>query len=167
MRIVDQWTNRNTDFITGEESFRATVIGEIDGSQVCFPVDADWTDQQILDYMTERQAQLLEHNLYKPPRILRKPPQSMHIAALTAVNTPTKKGTVVRKWHGENYTYQGCHVSLQALGAYQSGDLKLYDNAFGPNAPENANSFVLVYFVSENPYDTALEIPVIVDKLVR
>jgi len=94
-------------------------------------------------------------------------PRSMHIAALTAVNTSTKKGTVVRKWMGENYTYTGCYCSAQALAEYQAGRLKLYNNAFGINAPENADSFVLVYFVSENPYDTALEIPVIVDKLVK
>ena len=94
-------------------------------------------------------------------------PRSMHIAALTAVDVPSKKGTVVRKWMGENYTYTGCYVSLQALEAYAAGKIKLFNNAFGINAPQNADSFVLVYFVSENPYDESLEIPVIVDKLVK
>ena len=94
-------------------------------------------------------------------------PKSLHIAALTAVDTVNKKGTVVRKWMGENYTYDNCYVSLQALEAYQAGKIKLYNNAFGINAPENADSFVLVYFVSENPYDESLEISVIVDKLVK
>ena len=95
------------------------------------------------------------------------PPQSMHIAALTAVDTVNRKGTVVRKWMGQNYTYDNCYVSLQALEAYQAGKIKLFNPAFGINAPENADSFVLVYFVSENPYDESLEIPVIVDKLVK
>jgi len=103
-----------------------------------------------------------EGNLYKP-----EPPRSMHIAALTAVDTVNKKGTVVRKWLGENYTYTGCYCSLQALEAYAAGKIKLFNNAFGINAPQNADSFVLVYFVSENPYDESLEIPVIVDKLVK
>ena len=94
-------------------------------------------------------------------------PRSMHIAALTAVDTVNKKGTVVRKWLGENYTYDNCYVSLQALEAYQAGKIKLFNNAFGILAPQNADSFVLVYFVSENPYDESLEIPVIVDKLVK
>ena len=103
-----------------------------------------------------------EGNAVKP-----EPPRSMHIAALTAVDTVNKKGTVVRKWLGQNYTYDNCYVSLQALEAYQAGKIKLFNPAFGINAPENADSFVLVYFVSENPYDESLEIPVIVDKLVK
>lgn len=94
-------------------------------------------------------------------------PKSMHIAALIGVDAQNKKGTVTRKWMGQNYTYDNCYVSLQALEAYQAGKLKLFNPAYGIKAPQNADSFVLVYFVSENPYDEAIEIPVIIDKLVK
>ena len=94
-------------------------------------------------------------------------PRSMHIAALTAVDVATKRGTVVRRWLGSNYTYTDCRVSLQALEAYQCSKLKVFDPAYAVTAPENVDCFVLVYFVSENPFDEEIEIPVVVDKVVK
>lgn len=94
-------------------------------------------------------------------------PHSMHIAALKSVDVPNKKATVVRKWMGQNYEVPDCYVSLGALEAYQAGKIVVYNPAYPMGAAQNANSFVLVYFISENPYDTAIEIPVIVDKVVK
>jgi len=94
-------------------------------------------------------------------------PKSMHIAALVAVDAPAKKGTVARLWQGEVYTYSGCHVTQQAMDAYIGGNLKVYDTNYGWNDPENADSYVWVYFISESPFDTALEIPLIGDKVVK
>jgi hypothetical protein len=94
-------------------------------------------------------------------------PRSMHIAALKAVDVATKKATVIRKWMGINYEIADCRVSLIAYEHYQAGKIKVFNPAYPITAPQNADCFVLVYFISENPYDTAIEIPVIVDKVVK
>jgi hypothetical protein len=94
-------------------------------------------------------------------------PHSMHIAALKAVDVVSKKATVVRKFMGVNYEVPNCYVSLGALEAYQAGKIKLFNPAYAITAPQNADCFVMVYFISETPYDEAIEIPVIVDKVVK
>lgn len=96
-------------------------------------------------------------------------PKSMHVAALTGVNmvNGSPRGTVVRKYLGENYTIENCRVSQTAYDNYQAGKIKVYDTSYGLNDPENKDSFVLVYFISENPYDEEIEIPVIVGKVVK
>ena len=96
-------------------------------------------------------------------------PKSMHVAALTAVNmvNGSPRGTVVRKYLGENYTIENCRVSQTAYDNYQAGKIKVYDTSYGVNDPENKDSFVLVYLISENPYDEEIEIPLIVGKVVK
>ena len=96
-------------------------------------------------------------------------PKSMHVAALKSVSVVdgSPRGIVVRKSLGQNYEITNCRVSQTAYDNYQAGKIKVYDTNYGINAPENKDSFVLVYFISENPYDEEIEIPVIVDKVIK
>lgn len=168
--LVEKATNRillekDTVAWTEAEAIELAKVGTVISSLGLVREDVEFYTRMVGCFYDEG---FCAESLAKTPEIAAADlPSSMHIAALTAVDTVNKKGTVVRKWMGENYTYTGCYCSAQALAEYQAGRLKLYNNAFGILAPENADSFVLVYFVSENPYDESLEIPVIVDKLVK
>ena len=120
----------------------------------------DEEGHEIPWYLSELNLQPLDG----PAQIL---PRSMHVAALTAVDGVAKRATVIRKYEGVNYTIPNCRTSQQALTAYQTGELKVYNPAYNITAPENKDCFVLVYFISETPFDTEIEIPVIVDKVVK
>jgi hypothetical protein len=149
----------NYDTITGK-------VCSIQKGNMSIPICEENMDFQDFLKWNAEQAVPLDLNSTitpTPPQ----PPQSMHVAALMAVNVTAKKATVVRKYLGQNYTTSNCYVSLQALEAYQAGKLKLYNPAYGINSTQNADSFVLVYFISETPFDTELAIPVIIDKIVR
>jgi len=96
-------------------------------------------------------------------------PHSMHIAALKSVSLVggSPRATVIRKWRGVNYEIVDCRVSLIAYEHYQAAKIKVFNPAYAITAPQNADCFVMVYFISETPYDTAIEIPVIVDKVTE
>lgn len=96
-------------------------------------------------------------------------PRSLHVAALKLVSmaTGSPRATVIRKYLGQNYEIENCRVSQTAYDNYQAGKIKVYDSSYGINAPENKDSFVLVYFISETPYNEEIEIPVIIDKVIK
>lgn len=123
-----------------------------------YEYDEEGEPYEVPWYLSELNLQPLED----PSQAL---PKSMHIAALTAVDVVLMRATVVRKYEGVNYTILNCRVSQQAATAYQTGALKIFNPAYNITAPENADCFVLVYFISETPYDAEIEIPVIIDKV--
>lgn len=96
-------------------------------------------------------------------------PKSMHIAALKAVSLVdgSPRATVVRKYRGQNYEITDCRVSQVAYDNYLAGKIKLYDPTYGMNDSENKDSYVLVYFISEMFYSSEVEIPVIIDKVIK
>ena len=96
-------------------------------------------------------------------------PRSMHIAALKSVAmvNGSPRGTVIRKHLGQNYEVVNCRVSQSAYTNYQAGEIKVFNPAYLITAPENADCFILMSFISETPYDTEIEIPVIMDKVVK
>lgn len=151
-----------------------TVFIDVDDTQWAVGgLDSNWTREEIQAHLNSREDEIKADIVAHSPVSLIKrldlsdPPQSMHVAALKSVDVATKKATVVRKWMGTNYETSGCYVSLGALEAYQAGKLKVFNPAYPITDPQNADCFVLVYFISETPYDTAMEIPVIIDKVVK
>ena len=96
-------------------------------------------------------------------------PKSMHVAALKSVAmvSGSPRATVIRKYLGINYEIPNCRVSQVAYDNYVAGKITVFNPAYGIDAPENKNCFVLVYFISETPYGTEVMIPVLVDKVIK
>ena len=98
-------------------------------------------------------------------------PQSMHVAALksVAVIDGSPRGTVYRLFMGVAYEIPNVRVSQSAYDAYTSAPakLKVYNPSYSWQAPENKDCFVLVYFISETPYGDEVQIPVIIDKVIK
>lgn len=114
----------------------------------------------------EETAALLAYLATLPPDV---PPKSLHIAALksVAIVDGSPRATVVRKYLGVNYETTNCRVSQVAYDYYVAGKIKVYNPSYGLGAPENKDCFVLVYFISETPYDNQVEIPVVMDKIIK
>ena len=96
-------------------------------------------------------------------------PQSMHVAALKSVGmvNGSPRATIYRMYLGVVYEIPNCRVSQIAYDNYVAGKVKVYNSSFGMNAEENKDSFVLIYFISENPFNEEMEIPVVVDKVIK
>jgi len=96
-------------------------------------------------------------------------PKSMHVAALksVAIIDGSPRATVYRIFMGVKYEIPDCRVSQSAYDAYTSEKLKVYNPSYDWQAPENKDCFVLVYFISETPYSNEVQIPVIVDKVIK
>jgi hypothetical protein len=96
-------------------------------------------------------------------------PQSLHIAALESVAlvSGSPRANVTRLYMGQEFLITNCRVSLQAYIAYGGGNITLRNHAYGLGALQNANCFVLVYFISETPYGTEIGIPVVIDKVIK
>ena len=96
-------------------------------------------------------------------------PQSMHAAALksVAIVDGSPRAVVYRMFMGISYEVPNCRVTQSAYDNYMAGTIKPYNPAYHWNAPENKDCFVLVYFISETPYGTEVDIPVIVDKVIK
>ena len=96
-------------------------------------------------------------------------PQSMHAAALksVAIVDGSPRATVYRMFMGVAYEVPNCRVTQSAYDNYMADTIKLYNPAYHWNAPENKDCFVLVYFISETPYGTEIDILVIVDKVIK
>lgn len=178
--MIVLYLKENNQFLQAIPNFPEVVE---DGNKLCFPdgkviindlTKAGWgyyKDKYIERQYDEDEMELPIYmdDLDLEPMDADDLPKSMHIAALMSVSmvNGSPRGTVVRKYLGENYTLENCRVSQSAYDNYQAGKIKVYDTNYGVNAPENKDSFVLVYFISENPYDEEIEIPVIVDKVVK
>lgn len=95
--------------------------------------------------------------------------RSMHAAGLLDVYSEDGKprATVRRFYMGKSYDIPDCRVSQTAYDNFNDGKIKKYDPAFGWLAPENKDCFVMVYFLSETPFNNELMIPVIVDKVIK
>lgn len=96
-------------------------------------------------------------------------PKSMHIAALKNVSlvNGSPRATIIRKYLGQSYEITNCHVSQTAYDNYQAGKIKVYDDNYGINEPQNADCFTLVSFISENPSNNEIEIPILIDKAIK
>jgi len=96
-------------------------------------------------------------------------PRSMHVAALKSVAmvAGSPRAEVYRLYMGQAYVIPGCRVTQTAYDNYLAGTIHLYNPSYSWQAPENANCFVLVYFISETPYSNEVMIPVIVDKVIK
>lgn len=96
-------------------------------------------------------------------------PMSMHVSALKSVSavSGSPRATVVRKYMGINYEVPNCRVSQVAYDNYVAGKIKVFNPAYGIDAPENKDCFVLVYFITEVPYNTEVNIPVVIDKVIK
>jgi len=96
-------------------------------------------------------------------------PHSMHVAALKSVAmvSGSPRGTVYRLFMGVAYEIPNCRVSQVAYDNYLAAKIKVYNPAYNWQAPENKDCFVLVYFISEVPYGNEVEIPVIIDKVIK
>lgn len=95
--------------------------------------------------------------------------RSMHAAGLVDVYMVNGKprATVRRFYMGKTYDIPNCRVSQTAYDNYISGKLKVFNDEYGWLAPENENCFVMVYFLSETPFNNELMIPVILDKVIK
>jgi len=107
---------------------------------------------------------------YEEPSPVLTPTESLHVAALMSVYLSPDgypRANVTRKYMGQNFSITNCRVSLIAYEHYQAGKIKLFNNAYPFTDPNNADCFVLVYFISETPFDDTMDIPVIIDKVNR
>jgi hypothetical protein len=96
-------------------------------------------------------------------------PWSLHVAALKSVAmvSGSPRATVIRKYLGINYEIPNCRISQVAYDNYMAGKIKVFNPAYDINAVENKDCFVLIYFITEVPYNTEINIPVLIDKVIK
>ena len=132
------------------------------------PLDAGNADfQEFLSWNAEQPVPLDLTSTIELP--ISTPPKSMHVAALKSVAmvSGSPRATVYRLYQGRVYEILNCRVSQTAYDSYLAAKIKVYNPAYNWQAPENKDCFVLVYFISETPYGTEIDIPVIIDKVIK
>ena len=125
---------------------------------------ADWTKQELLDYLQDNEADMLRQAKLKPPKEKPYPryryelgnplPHSEHVGKLISVNPSQLKPAVVRrKFEGELYDVN-CLVTQSVAELFQAGKIQV-------------NDYVLVSFIEEMPDETEKNIAIITDKVYK
>ena len=136
-----------------------------------FPIGTDVSDitQYIEAHYDDILQQAIVRNEYIGPTTWENIPMSMHVAALKSVALVdgSPRAVVYRLYLDKVYEIPGCRVAQVAYDNYLAGKIKVYNSSYSWQAPENKDCFVLVYFISETPYGDEVQIPVIVDKIIK